>query len=140
MKSLIALSLAALTTAAAFAATPAKAEPERKTQLVEASGKHVDQMQLFYYFDAAWVVDNQNILYRDEHQDYYLVTLKSACHQIEVRGRRFILFPAWSPQLFASRKYEVRPEAGPRCGVATIAQVEDTRAITLRDSSQRRVW
>jgi hypothetical protein len=144
MTRLIAPLLATLTTAAVLtsiqAAAPALALPERKTELIETGGNHVDQMQLLYNFDAAWVVDNQNILYRDVRQDYYLVTLKSACQQIEVRGRRFDFFPSWSPELFASHKYEVRPEAGPHCGVAKIAQVDDTRAITLRDSSQRRVW
>jgi hypothetical protein len=139
MKRLIALSLVTLMAAAGLAAAPALGEPTRKTELVELDGKSVDTMQLRHAIDATWVVDNQNILYRDTSRDYYLVTLKEACRQLEVR-RSFDFFPAVSWELREDRTYEVRPQAGPHCGVARIAQVDDARADALRDASLRRAW
>ena len=140
MKRLIASSLATLIAAAALAAPPALAEPARKTELVELDGKSVDSMQLRYDFDAGWVVDNQTLLYRDTSRDYYLVKLTEACKQLDVRGRSFKFFPSWSWRLLASNTYEVRPEAGRPCGVARIEKVNDARANTLQDASQRRIW
>jgi hypothetical protein len=126
--------------AATLAAAPALAQPERKTELVELGGKSVDRMQLRYDFNSAWVVDNQNILYRDNTRDYYLVTLKEACEPLDNRGRPFSFHPAWSWQLLASRDYEVRPQDGQWCDVARIEQVDDAKATELRDKSQWRVW
>lgn len=138
MKRMIA-TLVTVVTVAGLAAAPAPAEPTRKTELVEL-GKTVDKLQLYYDVDAVWLVDNQNILYRDTYRDHYLVTLKAACKQLEVRGRGFNFFPSWSWQLLATRTYEVRPEAGERCGVAKVEQVDDAKADRLRDAAQRRVW
>ena len=139
MKRLIASSLAALVTAAALAPEPALGESQKKTELIALDGRHVDRMQLRHDFDAAWVIDNQNILYRDDSRDYYLVTLEKACEPLEMRGRSFHFFPT-SWQLRTSRAYEVRPEAGTPCDVARIEQVDDARARPLRAASERRVW
>jgi hypothetical protein len=139
MKRLIASSLATVAVLALVGAAPALAQAAKKTELVELDGKSVDRMQLRHSIDATWVVDNQNILYRDTTRDYYLVTLKEACRQLEVR-RGFDFFPAVSWELNENRTYEVRPEAGLHCGVAKIAQVDDARADTLRDASLRRAW
>jgi len=139
MKRLIASSLVTLLTAAALAVAPAQGQPNRKTELVEL-GKNVDRMLLRYEFDAPWVVDNRNVLWRDSHDDHYLVTLKAACEQLDIRSLNFAFFPSWSPQLLANRAYEVRPQAGPKCGVAKIELVDDTKANALRDAAQRRAW
>lgn len=136
MKRLIASSLVVLLTAA----TPALGEPVKQTELVELGGKSVDRMQLRYNFDAAWVVDNQNILYRDTFRDNYLVTLKEACQPLDIRRRDFKFHPSWAWQLRASHAYEVRPIAGVRCDVGKIEQIDDARADTLRDASLWRAW
>ena len=141
MKRLIASSLVTLMTAAALAAAPALGEePARKTELVELDGTSVDIMQLRYDFDAAWVIDNRSILYRDTHRDHYLVTLKEACTQLDNRRRRFKFFPSWSWRLLASNTYEVRPRRGQECDVGRIEKVDETRANTLRDAAQWRSW
>jgi hypothetical protein len=139
MKRLIAASLATVAVLALVGSVPALGQAAKKTELVDLDGRSVDRMQLRHALDATWVVDNQNILYRDTTRDYYLVTLKQACRQLEVR-RSFVFFPAVSWELKENRTYEVRPEAGPHCGVAKIAQVDDARADTLRDASLRRAW
>jgi hypothetical protein len=140
MKRLIASSLVTLMTAAALTAAPALGEPTRKTELVELDGKSVDRLQLRYDFEAPWVVDNQKILWRDTHRDYYLVTLKEVCEPLDIRSLNFSFFPAWSWQLLASHAYEVRPQAGAWCDVARIEQVDDARANALREAAQRRAW
>jgi len=57
--------------AAALACTalagPARAEPETKTQLAAVDGRNVETMRLrdgSTY--ATWVIDKQNVLYRDD--------------------------------------------------------------------------
>ena len=42
---------------------------------------------------ATWVIDKQNVLYRDEYRDYYLVTLSEACEPLEIRHRGFAFHP-----------------------------------------------
>ena len=138
MKRLIASSLVTLMTAAALAA-PALGQSEKKTELVELDGKTVDSMPLRHNIDATWVVDTQNLLYRDTARDYYLVTLKQACRQLEVR-RGFSFHPSAIWQLRETRTYEVRPYAGEPCGVARIEQVDHARADTLREGALRRAW
>jgi hypothetical protein len=140
MKRLIASSLATLMAAAALAAAPAAGQPEKKTELVELDGRSVDRMQLRYDFDAAWVIDNRSILYRDTIRDHYLVTLKEACKQLDVRRRGFHFFPSWSWQLLSSNTYEVRPRRGPECDVGRIEKVDKTRANALRDAAAWRSW
>jgi hypothetical protein len=138
MKRLIASSLVILMTLAAPAAVAE--ELARKTELVDVDGKSVDRLQLRYDFDAGWVIDNQNLLYRDTHRDHYLVTLKEACKQIDVRSRQFRFFPSWSWELLATKTYEVKPEVGQECVVAKIAHVDESRANTLREAAERRIW
>lgn len=140
MSRLIALSLATLMAATGLAAVPAMGEPVAKTQLVSLDGKNVDSMRLRHDFAATWVIDTRTILYRDDVQDYYLVSLKEECATIGMRGRSFSFQPAWTWQLQADRSYEVRPEAGSRCDVAKIEQIDKTRADPLRDASLWRVW
>jgi hypothetical protein len=139
MKNLIASSLAILTTAAALAATPALGEPARMTDLIGRDGKSIDRISMHYDFDGVWVIDNQNLLYRDTSGAYYLVTLKAACKQLNV-DRPFHFFPSWASQLLASTSYEVRPQAGPWCDVARIEKVNDARGSELRDAARRRAW
>jgi hypothetical protein len=138
MKRLIASSLVILMTLAAPAA--AAEELARKTELVDVDGRSVDRLQLRYHFDAGWVIDNQNLLYRDTNRDHYLVTLKEACKQIDVRSRQFRFFPSWSWELLATKTYEVKPEVGQECDVAKIARVDESRANTLREAAERRIW
>lgn len=138
MKRLIALSLVAFTSAAALA-VPALAEPAKKTELV-ALGANVDKIPLRYDFDAVWVVDTQNVLYRDDRREYYLVTLKESCEPLEMRSRSFDFHPGWVWELRDNRAYEVRPEGGSYCKVARIEKVDDTKATALRDSAHHRVW
>jgi hypothetical protein len=135
MKRLIALSLGFL-----IAAAPSLAEPAAKTQLVALDGKSVSKMQLRHDFDAAWVIDNQNVLYRDDTRDYYLVTLKQACEPLDIRDRNFAFHPGDSWQLLASRRYQIRPSVGERCDVAKIEQIDNAKANPLRDASAWRVW
>ena len=140
MKRLFASSLVIVLATAALAAAPALGQPDNKTELVALDGESVDKMQLRYDFNAGWVVDTQNILWRDNSRAYYLMTLKEACEPLDIRGRRVDFFPSWSPQLRASRAYEVRPQAGAPCDVARIEQIDDVRANPLRDASLRRIW
>lgn len=123
----------------AVIASPAMGEPTG-TELIDVEGKSVDGLQLRHDFDAGWVIDNQNLLYRDTSRAHYLVTLQEACRQLDVRGRRFHFFPSWSWRVTASQSYEIRPEAGPRCDVARIEMVDGTRASTLRAEADRRIW
>jgi hypothetical protein len=140
MKRLIALSLASVALVGLAAGAPAQGQPDRKTELVELDGKSVDRLQLRYDFEAPWVVDNQNILWRDTHRDYYLVTLKEACEPLDIRSLSFNFFPGWSWQLRASYAYEVRPQAGAYCDVAKIERVDDAKGDVLRDAALRRAW
>jgi hypothetical protein len=131
MKRFVALSLVAL-------AAPALAEPEQKTELVDLKGQQVDLLLLRHEFGRTWVVDNQNVLWRDMWRDYYLVTLRSPCMQLEVR-QRFQFHPRDPWRLQSNRSYELRHHHGPVCDVARIAQIDDDRANTLRDVAARRV-
>jgi hypothetical protein len=140
MKKLIASSLVTLLTATLLAAAPATAEASRKTELINGAGAGVDALVLHYDFNSVWVVDNQSILYRDNSRTYYLVTLKAACDQLTHRGRGFSFHPENPWRLEATHSYEVRPEAGPRCDVARIAQIGDDQANTLRETADRRTW
>ena len=140
MKRLIASSLMTLMAAATLAAAPALAESTRKTELVDLEGKSVDRLQLRHDFDAGWVIDNQNLLYRDTSRDHYLVTLKKACEQLDVRSRDFKFFPSWSWELLATRTYEVQPVVGQECDVGRIEKVDAARANALRDAAERRIW
>ena len=113
-------------TAAALAGRAALGEePARKTELVELDGTSVDIIQLRYDFDAAWVIDNRSLLYRDTSRDHYLVTLKEPCKQLDIRRRSFNFFPSWSWRLLSSNTYEVRHRA--RAGVRRRQDREDRR-------------
>ena len=140
MKMMLASSLVALMATAGLAAAPAWAGPETKTQLVTFDGKSVDSIQLRHDFNSVWVIDNQNILYRDDSRDYYLVTLREACQPLDIRNRRFSFHPATDWRLKASTGYEVRPYAGQPCDVAKIEQLEDDRAEPMRKSAAWRMW
>jgi hypothetical protein len=124
---------------AVLSAAPALGQTERKTELVGPDGASVDSLPLRHDVDASWVIDTQSILYRDTSRDYYLVTLKAACKQLATQ-RPFDFHPAVEWQLREDRSYEVRPLAGPRCGVTKIEQVDDARAAALQLASLRRVW
>jgi hypothetical protein len=137
-KLVVAVLMAALTSAALPA--PVIGEPVKKTELVALDGRRVDDMQLHYDFDAAWVVDTQHVLYRDVRRAYYLVTLKEACPPLGIRSMDFNFYPGWSRQLRTSDSYEIRPEAGSRCDVARIENMDDAKADPLRDAARRRVW
>lgn len=120
---------------------PALAEPEVKTQLVAIDGKSVENMRLRDGSSySTWVVDNQNVLYRDEYRDFYLVTLKQACAPLEIRQRPFAFHPGAPWLLKATSSYEVRPESGAPCKVAKIAKIDGARASPLRDASLWRAW
>lgn len=135
MKSIIALPLVLLMSATAPAAM---AEPERKTELLDA-GTPVDDIQLRHDFNGVWVIDTQNVMWRDTALNHYLVTLSSACNQLAVR-RPFAFHPADSTRLLSSRTYDVRPMAGERCDVAKIERVDEARGAALRKSALRRAW
>ena len=124
--------------ASVLATAPALAAPETRTELIALNGERVDQLDLAYAFDGVWVVDNQNLLYRDTSGSYNQVTLKAACNSV-IR-RNFNFFPSLASQLLATTIYEVRPEAGPRCGVAKIEKLRETKSIARRDASRRRDW
>ena len=139
MKRLIASSLAFLAAVGLLAAAPAQGQPEKKTELIKL-GKSVEEIPLHHDFDGLWVVDNQNLLYRDTSRDYYLVTLKEACEPLDIRRRSFSFRPADPWQLRASSAYEIRPLAGPWCDVARIELVDDAKASDLRDEAKWRAW
>lgn len=132
--------LVALAASTAFLAAPSLAGPEAKTQLVSLDGKSVETLQLRHDFNSAWVVDNQNILFRDDRRDYYLVTLKQACEPLEVRNRQFDFHPGWSWRLKSTSGYEIRPDAGRPCEVGQVAQIDDAQANPMRDAALWRVW
>lgn len=140
MKMRMASTLVSLMSAAAILGAPALAEPKVRTQLVTLEGKSVDVIQLRHDFNSVWVIDNQNILYRDDSRDYYLVTLKEACQPLGIRDRRFSFHPEASWRLKASASYEIRPLAGRPCGVARIEQVTDDRADPMREAALWRMW
>lgn len=136
----IASRLTTLTASAAFLAAPSMAEPETKTQLVSLDGKSVETLQLRHDFNSAWVVDNRNILFRDDSRDYFLVTLKEACEPLEVRNRQFDFHPGWSWRLKSTSGYQIRPDAGRPCEVGQVAQIDDAQANPMRDAALWRVW
>ena len=125
----------------AMASVPAMAESSTKTQLVAMDGSSVALMRLregSAY--SAWVLDKQNVLYRDEYRDYYLVTLKVACEPLAIRQRSFAFHPGAPWRLKSTSRYEIRPEAGAPCEVARIERMDETRASPLRDASLWRAW
>lgn len=141
MKRLIASSLTVCLASLALASAPALAQPAiKKTELVTRDGTSVDQMRLRGGVYSTWVIDNQNILYRDDRQDYYLVTLREACRSIEIRSRPFSFHPADPWLLRTSYSYEVRPSVGSPCDVSRIEHVDPDKAKPLRDSAMWRVW
>ena len=140
MKMRIASTLVSLFSAAAILGAPALAEPEVKTQLVTLEGKSADIIQLRHDFNSVWVIDNQNILYRDDSRAYYLVTLKEACRPLDIRDRRFSFHPESDWRLKASTRYEIRPLAGRPCNVAKIEVINDDRANPMRDAALWRMW
>lgn len=136
MKRFIAAALACVALAG-----PALAEPETKTQLVAIDGTIVESMRLrdgMMY--STWVIDSQNVLYRHEFRDYYLVTLKLACAPLEIRLRPFAFHPGAPWRLKATSSYELRPESGAPCEVAKIAKIDKSRAGALQDASLWRAW
>lgn len=139
MKRLVASSLVALMSVVAFALASANADPVKKTELMDVNGKSIDNIQLRHTFNAVWVVDTQNVLWRDNSRDHYLVTLSEACDQLAVR-RRFDFHPADVWELDSSKSYEVRPSAGRYCDVAKIEQVGDAKAAALKEVALRRAW
>ncbi len=133
-------SIAAALACAALAG-PARAEPQTKTQLVAIDGTRMESMRLrdgVMY--SSWVIDNQNVLYRHEFRDYYLVTLKQACTPLEIRQRPFAFHPGAPWRLKATTSYEVRPESGVPCEVEKIAKIDKARASTLQTASLWRAW
>lgn len=140
MKVMLAASLVALMATAGIAVAPVWAEPEAKTQLVTLEGRSVDIMQLRHDFNSVWVIDSQNILYRDDSRDHYVVTLKEACEPLTIRDRRFSFHPEVDWRLKASTRYEIRPLAGRPCSVAKVEQVNDDRADTMRKAALWRMW
>lgn len=136
MKRMIALSLVAFMATVA----PALAEPVQKTELIGPDGKSVDGMVLHYDFSSAWLIDNQNILWRDNSRTYYLVTLKEACEPLDIRGRSLSFHPETSWRLMETHSYEIRPEAGAPCNVARIERMNDERGAATRISAKWRIW
>lgn len=135
MKRLIVLALACVALAG-----PAIGEPQTKTQLVTVGGKSVENLMLRHTFNATWVVDNQNVLYRDDAWDYYLVTLKTECQPLDIRHRNFAFQPDPRWRLKHTSSYEVRPLAGKPCEVAKIAMIDSAKADSLRDAASWRAW
>ena len=123
--------------AALFGVSPALAQHANKTELVTFDGASVDRIQMRETIDAAWVIDTQNILYRDGSREHYLVTLRQACKRLALQ-QPFSFEPSDSRELRATRTYEVLPQAGPPCEVAKIAQIDPARAKGLRDQARRR--
>lgn len=140
MRRLVASSLVILATIGGLAAAPAVGQPQKKTELVALDGNQVDRIPLRHEITSVWLVDAQNILYRDAMRAYYLVTLEAACEPLTIKGRDFSFHPGNTWVLRTDRTYEVRLEAGPRCGVAKIARVDRSQAEGLRDASLHRVW
>jgi len=140
MKMRITSTLVASIIAVTLAAAAAQAEPEARTQLVTLDGKSVDIIQLRHDFNSVWVIDNRNILYRDDSRDYYLVTLKETCQPLDIRDRRFSFYPESNWRLKASTRYEIRPLAGRPCEVAKIEVINDDRADPMRKAALWRMW
>lgn len=127
--------------ACAALAGPALADPETKTQLVALDGTSIETMRLREGSSySTWVIDKQNVLYRDEFRDYFLVTLKRPCEPLAIRQRPFAFHPGAPWRLKATSSYEVRPEGGAPCDVAKITKIDDARASPLRDASLWRAW
>lgn len=140
MNRLVASAFALLMAGAAVAAAPAVGEPQKKTELVGIDGQRIDTMRLRYDIDGGWVVDTQKVLYRDVRDGYYLVTLKQACEPLTIRGRGFSFYPADRPHLKSDRSYEIRPAAGQECDVARIEQIDEAKAMPMREASKWRLW
>lgn len=140
MRVLVASTLAAFAVAAAFLAAPSSGEPTTKTELVDESGQSVAKIVLQHDFNSLWLVDNRNLLWRDNSRAYYLVTLKEACTPLDIRGRSLTFRPEGQWQLLATRSYEIRPLAGEDCAVARIEKMSDARGEAQRASVQWRIW
>lgn len=134
----LALGLAMLTGAPALAEPDAK--PATKTELIGANGQRVQALPMRYAFNAAWVIDTQRVLYRDDSRQHYLVTLKEACPVLAIEGRSVAFFPNPEWRLHTARSYEMRPVAGKPCDVAEIAKIATSAAKPMRESSLRRIW
>lgn len=130
---------AALVSLSLLSGAPALAEPEAKTELIK-DGQRVQQLPLRYHFYASWVIDTQRVLYLDSSQSYYLVTTKADCSPLAIKGRSVAFFPDTQLNLRTSRTYEIRPEAGERCGVSQIAKLDEAAGKPLRDSAMHRLW
>lgn len=116
---------------AAGSVSPALAQGETKTVLVEKDGTEVRTMLLRYPFEATWVIDETHILLRDTYRDHYLITLKEPCKKLEMqRGIRFI--PALAGRIKASITYEARDKVGPPCDLTRVEQIEQEKAAELR--------
>lgn len=130
---------AALVSLSVLAGAPALAEPEAKTELIR-DGQRVQQLPVHNGFYAAWVVDTQRVLYLDTSQSYYLFTTKADCSPLAIKGRTVAFFPDTQLSLRESRTYELRPEAGARCGISQIAKLGEAHGKQLRDSAMHRIW
>lgn len=130
---------AALVSFSLLAGAPALAEPEAKTELIR-DGQRVQHLPVRNDFYAAWVIDTQRVLYIDITQSYYLVTTKADCSPLAIKGRTVAFFPDTQLSLREARTYELRPEAGERCGVSQVAKLDKVDGKLLRDSAMHRLW
>lgn len=130
---------AALVSLSLLAGAPALAEPEAKTELIK-DGQRVQSLPVRNVFYAAWVIDTQRVLYLDTSQDYYLVTTKADCSPLAIKGRSVAFFPDTQLTLKSSRTYELRPEAGERCGVAQVARLDEPAGKSQRAAAMHRLW
>lgn len=130
---------ASLVSLSLLAGAPALAEPEAKTELIK-DGQRVQQLPVRNNFYASWVIDTQRVLYLDTSQSYYLVTTKADCSPLAIKGRSVAFFPDTQLSLKSSRTYELRPEAGARCGVSQVAKLDEQAGKSLRDTAMHRLW
>lgn len=140
MRVLVASTLAALMAAAALVAAPATSEPTTKTELIDESGQSVAKIVLRHDFNSLWLIDNKNLLWRDNSRTYFLVTLKEACTPLDIRGRSLTFRPEGQWQLIDTRQYEIRPLAGEDCAVARIEKMNDARGDEVRATTRWRIW
>jgi Family of unknown function (DUF6491) len=133
MKRMIASLAGVIAATGVLAATPAVAQPDQKTELVNEDGQSVDSLLLRYAFDATWVIDDTHILMRDTFRDHYYVTLKEPCEKLDMqRDIKFV--PALTGRILSSRRYETRDAAGPPCDIVKLEQIGSERAAELRAS------
>lgn len=130
---------AALISLSLLAGAPALAEPEAKTELIK-DGQRVQSLPVRNNFYGGWVIDTQRVLYLDTSQDYYLVTTKADCSPLAIKGRSVAFFPDTQLSLRSSRTYELRPEAGERCGVSQVAKLDEAAGKSLRAAAMHRLW